>query len=97
MKIEDTSDDTISNIHRVIKGNFNSLQFSIPPALLFHLGKFGRPDCNDGGGYILGFNLLGIHFNYEIEKGHEPWYFHDMTNVIADRLTKIHAIEKKYK
>ncbi|EHQ26791.1 hypothetical protein [Mucilaginibacter paludis] len=82
--------DTIPSIHKTIRGDFSELKFNVPLLLLFHFtGSFGQPDSHDQGGYILGFKLLGIPFSYDIDKGSEPWYFTDMTDLVRDRLRKI--------
>jgi hypothetical protein len=60
---------------------------------MFAIGHtFGHPDSHDQGGYILGFKLLGIPFEYYIDKGSEPWYFGNMTEIVEDRMLKINVI-----
>ena len=84
--------DTLPPIHKNIKGNFEQLKFSVPLRLLFRIsGDFGYPDGHDQGGYILGFKLLGMSFSYNIDKGSEPWYFSNMTDIVIDRIHTINT------
>lgn len=85
-----TETDSVSHLN--IKNDFSELKFGVPLLLLTHIGDFGCPDCNDGGAYTVGVKFFGIHFSYAIERGHEPWYFRDMTNIIGDRIKKVDSI-----
>lgn len=92
--IDHTSEDTSSNVHKVINGNFNHLKFKAPLILLSNLtGRFGCPDCADGGGYILGFKFWGMDFKYSFDRDSEPWYFNGMADIANDRMERIDKIE----
>ena len=91
--------DNFSNIdgrktHTVLTGNFDDLKFNAPLLLLTNITRiFGCPDCNDGGGYILGFNFGGVSFKFTFDRESSPWYFSNATDIIDERLKKIHDIE----
>ncbi len=88
-----SSDKNVNTVHKVLNGNFERLKFGIPLLILTKVfGSFGCPDCADGGGYNLGFKLLGIHFDYSVDRGSEPWYFKDMTDIIKSRLIEIQRL-----
>ncbi|MDB5129480.1 hypothetical protein [Mucilaginibacter sp.] len=94
LTIDDTSTDTATNVHKVIKGNFEDLKFNAPLLLLSNIwGSFGCPDCSDGGGYILGFKFFWIHFSFEFDRDSSPWYYAGATEIIRDRIKKIEQIE----
>jgi hypothetical protein len=53
---------------------------------------FGCPDCNDGGGYILGFKFFWLDFKFSFDNDSAPWYFSSAADIIQDRLKKIEQI-----
>lgn len=94
--INETSEDTASDVHKVINGDFSQLKFKAPLLLLTNItGKFGCPDCNDGGGYLLGFKILGFEFTFTAASEASPWYFKEMTELISDRIKRIEEIQSE--
>jgi hypothetical protein len=92
--INHTSEDTASNVHKVINGDFNDLKFKAPLLLLSNpTGRFGCPDCTDGGGFILGFKFFWIDFKFSFDRSSEPWYFKGMSDIVKDRMQRIEKIE----
>ena len=71
------------------KGNFSYLQLNIPLMMLLDpRNEFGCPDCHDQGGYYMQFTMLGITRHFQIEKGHEPFYYQGLTkdlNTVIDK------------
>ncbi|WP_183575249.1 hypothetical protein HDF18_14965 [Mucilaginibacter sp. X5P1] len=97
LTINEISNDSIPGKHLIIKGDFDSLRFRVPLLILSQItGRFGCPDCSDGGASTLGFKLLGMKFNYAFDRDKKPWYFYDAHDIIRDRLSKIQKIDSAY-
>jgi hypothetical protein len=95
LTIDEVSNDSIPSRHIAIKGNFDSLKFSVPLLIVSQItGNFGCPDCSDGGATTLGFKLLGIKFNYAFDSDKKPWYFSDAHEIMRNTFKKIDNIEK---
>lgn len=92
--IDHSSNDGAKDVHKVLKGDFDDLKFNAPLLLLSNFaGGFGCPDCNDGGGYVMGFKFFGMHFSFAFDSNSSPWYFSEAVDTIQDRLKKIDDME----
>ncbi|RYU86903.1 hypothetical protein EWM62_17285 [Mucilaginibacter terrigena] len=88
--IDNFNNDNGKNTHKVIKGDFDGLKFNAPFLLLSNItGRFGCPDCDDGGGYVMGYKFLWMHFSFEFDRDSSPWYFSGAVAIIKERLKKI--------
>ena len=79
------------------EGSFSYLQLNIPLIMLFDpREQFGCPDCHDQGGYYLQFKILGITRHFKIDKGHEPFYYSNLTKSLDTVIDKTLLEFEKY-
>jgi len=79
------------------EGNFDNFKINVPLVMLLDpRNKFGCPDCYDQGGYYFQFTMLGITRRFQIEKGHEPFYYKELTTDIDRKIEKIIVELKQY-
>lgn len=92
--VDNFNNNNGKNTHKIINGDFDDLKFNAPLLLLSNVtGSFGCADCNDGGGYIMGFKFFWIPLKFSFDSNSSPWYFSSATNIIIDRLKKIDELE----
>ena len=79
------------------EGNFDNFKLNVPLAMLLDpRNQFGCPDCSDQGGYYFQFTLLGITRRFQIDKGHEPFYYKQLTADIDHKIEKVTTELKQY-
>jgi hypothetical protein len=79
------------------EGDYDEYKLNIPLIMLIDpRDSFGCPDCLDQGGYYIQFTLLGITRRFQIDKGHEPFYYNDLTKDIKYKIEKASVELKQY-
>lgn len=79
------------------EGNYNDFKMNIPLIMLLDpRDRFGCPDCHDQGGYYLQFSMFGVTRRFQIDKGHEPFYYNDITKDIDNKIEKASVELKQY-
>jgi hypothetical protein len=79
------------------EGNFDTFKLNVPLIMLLDpRSKFGCPDCYDQGGYYLQVNMLGVTRRFLIDKGHEPFYYKDLTRDIDQKIDNATTELKQY-
>ncbi len=71
------------------EGDYNDLKLGVPLIMLFDpRNRFGCPDCRDQGGYYLQFTMFGLTRRFQIDPGHEPFYYSTLTENIKRKIKK---------
>jgi hypothetical protein len=79
------------------EGNFDSFKLNIPLLMLLDpRSQFGCPDCHDQGGYYLQVTMLGVTRRFQIDKGHEPFYYPELTRDIDHKIEDVITELKQY-
>jgi hypothetical protein len=71
-------------------GDYNEFKLAIPIFMLLDpRERFGCPGCIDQVAYYLQFTLFGITRRFQIDPGHEPFYFPGLTRDIDDKIRHV--------
>ena len=72
------------------EGDYNEFKLDIPLFMLLDpRDRFGCPGCIDQVAYYLQFTFFGITRRFQIDPGHEPFYFRGLTRDIDEKIRQV--------